>query len=55
MVKPEQRSETSRWASWAELLERVFGVDRTACPYCGEPMTLRTVVMGYPATLKVLH
>jgi hypothetical protein len=48
---PVQRS---RWTCWAELLERVFGVDSLACPHCGEQMTLRTVVVGPPATVEVL-
>ncbi|MFT7521783.1 MAG: hypothetical protein ACI9MC_003935 [Kiritimatiellia bacterium] len=46
--------KASRWTCWAELLQRVFGVDSLACPHCGEQMTLRTVVVGFPATVKVL-
>jgi len=50
----EVRNEDSRWTPWAELLARVFGVDALACPHCGQPMSLRTVVVRPPATLQVL-
>ena len=36
---------------WAELLKRVFGVDRWECPDCGKRMRLRTVVEGSPAAM----
>jgi hypothetical protein len=54
LVKPEQRSETSRWASWAELLERVFGVHRTACPHCVDRVW-DCVVVGFLAVLAASY
>ena len=41
-------------AGWAELLKRVFGVDGWACPDCGKPMRLRTVVVGMPTSTTVV-
>jgi hypothetical protein len=46
---------SSRWVSWAELLHRVFGLDGWACPLCGQQMVLRAVVLGPPATFRVLE
>ena len=39
---------------WADLLRRVFGVDGWLCPECGQPMRLRAVVLGAPATSRVI-
>jgi len=39
---------------WAELLKRVFGVDGWQCPCCGKRMTLRTIVVGAPASTRVV-
>jgi hypothetical protein len=39
----------SRWMPWGELLRRVFEKDGFACPKCGEPMELRTVLVGETA------
>ena len=35
-----------RWTPWAQLLQRVLGVDGSACPRCGWRMHLHAVVMG---------
>jgi hypothetical protein len=53
LVRPERRSPGSRWWPWADLLERVFGVDGWSCPCCGGTMRLRAVVVGPPATTRV--
>ena len=39
---------------WADLLKRVFGVDGWQCPCCGLRMTLRTIVIGAPASTTVV-
>jgi hypothetical protein len=39
---------------WAELLKRVFGVDGWQCPCCGKRMTLRTIVIGAPASTRIV-
>ena len=55
LARPDRRALLEgRRLSWAQLLERVFGLDGWRCPRCGEPMRLRTVVMP-PATLRVIH
>lgn len=54
LVRPDVASPESRWTPWAALLRRVFGVDPVRCPRCGESMTLRTVVVRPPATLRIL-
>ena len=41
--------------SWHELLQGVFFVDGFRCPLCGGPLTLRCIVVGTPATLKILE
>ena len=45
----------SRWVPWRDLLWRVFEQDGFACPVCGERMHLRALVLGPPATLRVLR
>ena len=35
-----------RWTPWAQLLQRVLGVDGTSCPRCGGRMHLHAVVLG---------
>jgi hypothetical protein len=55
LVRPEDRSEASRWAPWSWLLHRVFGRDPMLCPHCGSRMQLRAVVLGRPATTRVLE
>jgi hypothetical protein len=44
----------SAWCPWSELLERVFGTGGFRCPRCSGEMTLRTVVVGPPATRRIL-
>ena len=39
---------------WADLLKRVFGVDGWQCPCCGKRMTLRTIVIGAPASTRIV-
>ncbi len=41
------------WPPWAALLWRTFEVNPLACPLCGRPLRLRTVVLP-PAALDVL-
>ncbi len=55
LVRPEVSSNESRWLPWAELLERVFSVDAFCCPRCHGRMTLRAVIVGWPATERVLE
>jgi hypothetical protein len=35
-------------------MHRVFGVDPMLCPHCGSRMQLRAVVLGRPATTRIL-
>lgn len=53
-VRRRRRRGWSSWCPWSELLERVFSVGGTRCSRCGKPMHLRAVVVGPPATLRVL-
>jgi len=39
---------------WSDLLQRVFRVDRFACPGCGGPLTLRCAVLNPQATRRIL-
>ena len=39
---------------WSELLERVFGTSGFTCPRCGSQMRLRAIVVGPPATTRIL-
>jgi len=41
--------------SWHELLQRVFFVDGFRCPLCGGQLALRCIVVGAPATMKILE
>ena len=55
LVRPERRARgRCRWRTWSSLLLRVFGVEGWLCPHCDEPMVLRPVVIGPPATLPIL-
>jgi hypothetical protein len=40
---------------WAQLLQRVFGVDALACPRCGEQMRLLAVIQEPKATRAILE
>jgi hypothetical protein len=40
--------------SWSDLLKRCFDVDGWACVLCGGRMRLRAIVIGPPATTRVL-
>jgi hypothetical protein len=53
-ARRRHRRRWSSWCPWSALLERVFSVGGARCPHCGQPMQLRTVVIGPPATLRVL-
>ena len=55
LVRAQQPAPRSRWVAWADLLHRVFGRDEWACPHCRQPMVLRAVVVGPPATFRVLE
>ena len=44
-----------RPASWADLLQRVFGVAGWSCPQCGKTMTLQTVVVGPVVSGRVIR
>jgi len=57
LARRKRRARSSQWSSWcpwSELLERVFGTGGFACPKCGRPMRLRAVVVGPPATTRIL-
>jgi hypothetical protein len=54
LILESRASETSRAWTWAALLLRVFGRDGFACPRCGRRMELRTIVIGTPATNRIL-
>jgi len=54
LAKRARRSRWSSWVPWAYLLKRVFGVDGWECARCASPMSLRAVVIGAPATTRVL-
>lgn len=43
-----------RRLGWADLLQRVFGVDGLRCKHCNGPLHLRCVVVNPPATMRVL-
>ena len=51
---PSRRRRWSAWCPWALLLERVFGTGGFHCPRCGGQLRLRTVVVGLPATTRIL-
>lgn len=51
---PLKGRNRSAWCPWSELLERVFGTGGFVCPRCAGQMTLRTVVVGPPATTRIL-
>jgi hypothetical protein len=46
--------DCSRHWRWAELLARVFSVDGLLCPGCGGRLELRAIVIGPPATKRIL-
>ena len=46
--------KVSPWIGWADLLWRIFGAEGWDCPHCHSKMELRAVVVGPPATLKIL-
>lgn len=51
---PRMPSRRPAWCPWAELLEQEFGTNGLRCPRCGGVLHLRTVVVGPPATTKIL-
>jgi hypothetical protein len=56
LVGAERRARRPRRRrTWSELLMRVFGVDGWLCPHCSTAMRLRAVVIGLPATSRVVH
>jgi len=55
LVRPGRASTRSRRYPWAELLERVFHFDAFLCPRCQGRMQLRAVVIGGPATTRILE
>jgi len=57
LARRKRRSARRRWSSWcpwSDLLERVFGHRGLNCPSCGRTMRLRAVVVGPPATTRIL-
>ena len=54
LVPESHRRRPRRWRTWSQLLWRVFGLDGWLCPHCTKPMKLRTVVIGPPATIRVI-
>jgi len=55
VCRHERHRDDSRWPPWARLLDRVFGVDAWACPRCGAQMELRALIIGPPATSRVVR
>ena len=53
LARPPAPAPDPYWPAWAALLWRVFQVDPLACPSCGGPLRLRTVVLP-PATADIL-
>jgi hypothetical protein len=54
LIRMENASDSSRWHPWADLLNRVFSIDIFQCPRCMGRMHLRAIVVGPPATTKIL-
>ena len=54
LIRVEGASTSSRWWSWVELLARVFSVDAFQCPRCSCRFELRAIVIGAPATSRIL-
>ncbi len=40
--------------SWAQLLKRVFAIDITTCPQCGDPLTLIAAIEDPAVIVKIL-
>lgn len=55
--KGRKLARKPRWQGlgWADLLERVFGVDAFRCSRCGGRLSLRCVVINPPATTRILR
>jgi hypothetical protein len=55
--KRRKLARRPRWQGlgWADLLERVFGVDAFRCKGCGGRLHLRCVVINPPATTRILR
>jgi hypothetical protein len=49
-----RRRMANPWCPWSALLERVFGTGGTRCPRCGRGMSVRAIVIGRPATTRIL-
>lgn len=52
--RDRRRRWRSAWCPWSLLLERTFGAAGFRCPRCGGTLRLRAVVLGPPATSRVL-
>lgn len=52
--RPGKLAVVTERPGWAELLERVFRVDAYACPSCGKPMRVRTVILEPRLATKLL-
>jgi hypothetical protein len=46
LKRSKKSSLTSTWMPWSTLLARVFDKNGFACPKCGEPMSVRAVVLA---------
>ena len=55
--KRRKLARKPRWQGlgWADLLERVFGVDAFRCARCGGRLSLRCMVINPPATTRILR
>ncbi len=55
--KRRKLARRPRWQGygWADLLQRVFGVDAFRCAHCGGRLRLRCVVINPPATTRILR
>lgn len=50
-----QPAAVPRTPGWAYLLGRVFQVDPFQCRHCGKQMELRCIVVGPPASTRILR
>ena len=41
--------------SWAQLLKRVFAIDLTTCPQCGDPLSILSAIEDPAVIIKRLN
>jgi hypothetical protein len=52
--KPPTAALLARRLDWAALLERVFGVDVTTCPRCGDSLAVLAFLTAPDVTARIL-